>query len=191
MAEQGDDVSQLIDRIEGGDTCAGEELLPLIYSELRRLAQHRVNGVGASPSLQATALVHEAYIRLVDTSSPQNWESKGHFFAAAAEAMRRIMVERARKKGRQKHGGRFNRVDLSVSQVIDDVDPVDFEALDTVFSRFENEFPDKAQLIKLRFFAGLSETEAASALGISRATASRYWTFGRAWLFKEMGKLEA
>lgn len=179
------EVTQLIRQIEAGDRQASEELLPLVYAELRRLAQYRLAGMRPNQTLQATALVHEAYLRLVD--GKQDWDSKGHFFAAAAEAMRRILVEKARRKGRQKHGGQFKRVDLSVSQVVDQVAADDLDALDEALSILEEAYPDKAKLIKLRFFAGLSEAEAASALGISRATASRHWTFGKTWLFKQMG----
>ena len=180
------DVTQLLQQIEDGDSRASDELLPLVYAELRRLAQHRLGGVQPNQTLQATALVHEAYLRLVRGESPQNWDSKGHFFSAAAEAMRRILVEKARRKGRKKHGGELQRVNLSESQVVDQVPVADLEALDEALTIFEAEHPDKAELIKLRFFAGLSEEEAAQALGISRATASRHWTFGRTWLFRQM-----
>lgn len=183
------DITRMIQRIESGDPAASEELLPLVYAELRRIAQRRLVGSGQQ-SMQATVLVHEAYLRLVDVPQPQSWDSRGHFFIAAAEAMRRILVEHARRKGRIKHGGRFNRVDLSVSKVVDHVDPVDLEALDEAMCRFEQQHPDQANLVKLRFFAGLSEVEAAQTMEISRATASRYWTFARTWLYREMSKSE-
>ena len=178
-------VTQLIQQIEAGDQKASEELLPLVYSELRRLAQARLANVSPGQTLQATALVHEAFVRLVDAKHVQKWDSQGHFFAAAAEAMRRIMVENARRKGRQKHGGGFQRADISISEVAGK-EAEDLESLDIVLTKFEAKYPKRAELVKLRFFAGLSEQEAAAALGISRATASRYWTFGRTWLFKEL-----
>ena len=185
------EVTRLIAQIEAGQPSASEDLLPLVYQELRRLAQHRLSQqAGPHPSIQATALVHEAYLRLVDTPNKQDWDSKGHFFAAAAEAMRRIMVERARRQGRLKHGGQFQRVDLSGSQIADEMADVDLLALDEALGKFEKEFPERAKLIKLRFFAGFSENEAADALGISRATASRHWTFGRIWLFNVMSDPE-
>lgn len=179
------DITQLIEQIEAGNQRASEELLPLVYGELRRLAQARIANVAPGQTLQATALVHEAFIRLVDAKNTQEWDSQGHFFAAAAEAMRRIMVENARRKGRVKHGGAFQKVDISVANIAE-TQGVSIESLDAALSKFEAHYPEQAKLIKLRFFAGLSEKEAAAALGISRATASRQWTFGRTWLFKEM-----
>lgn len=179
-------VTQLIQQIEAGDQQASEDLLPLVYQELRRLAQHRLANANPNQTLQATALVHEAYVRLVDAENQQSWDSRGHFFSAAAEAMRRIMVEKARRKGRQKHGGQHKRVDFAESQVVDQIPSEDLESLDVALTKLEETYPEKAELIKLRFFAGLSEEQAANALGISRATASRHWTFGRTWLFKEM-----
>lgn len=180
-----DEVTRVIQRIESGERKASDELFPLIYDELRRLAQRRLTQAGQQ-SMQATALVHEAYVRLVDVEEQQSWDSRGHFYSAAAEAMRRIIVENARRKARIKHGGQVQRVDLSVSKVADDVPLSDLVGLDEAIQRFEAEFPAIAQLMKLRFFAGLSEADAARALNISRATASRYWTFARTWLFKEM-----
>lgn len=179
------DITQIIQQIEAGNQKASDELLPLVYSELRRLAQARLGNVSPGQTLQATALVHEAFVRLVDAKTVQKWDSQGHFFAAAAEAMRRIMVESARRKGRVKHGGEFQRVNFSISDVAGK-EVEDFESLDAALSKFESQYPDRAKVIKLRFFAGLSEQETAAALGISRATASRYWTFGRTWLFKEL-----
>ncbi len=179
------EVTQIIQQIEAGNQRASEELLPLVYGELRRLAQARLANVSPGQTLQATALVHEAFVRLVDAKTVQKWDSQGHFFAAAAEAMRRIMVESARRKGRVKHGGEFQRVNFSISEVAGK-EVEDLESLDVALSKFEAQYPDRAKVIKLRFFAGLSEQETAAALGISRATASRYWTFGRTWLFKEL-----
>lgn len=180
------EIAHLIKRIQSGNRQASEELLPLVYQDLRRLAQHRLNHLSPGQTLQATGLVHEAYLRLVDAENKQDWDSKGHFFSAAAESMRRILVEKARKRARKKHGGDFNRADISMSEVVDEIPVDDLETLDSALTKFEHAYPDKAELIKLRFFAGLTEEQAANALGISRATASRYWTFGRTWLFSEM-----
>ncbi len=180
------DVTQLMKQIEAGNQQASAQLLPVVYQELRRLAQHRLGAMNPNQTLQATALVHEAYVRLVDSQTPQSWDSKAHFFSAAAEAMRRILVEQARRKDRQKHGGDWQRVSLSDSQIVDDVRGGQLESLDAALTKLQQAYPEKAELIMLRFFAGLTEEQAALAMGISRATASRYWTFGRAWLFKEM-----
>lgn len=180
-------VTKLIEQIERGDQQASEELLPLVYGELRRLAQAQVSNAAPGQTLQATALVHEAFIRLVDAKNVQNWDSQRHFFAAAAESMRRILVEKARRKGRVKHGGEFQKVDISFAHICGE-EAEEMESLDAALSLLETQYPDHAKLIKLRFFAGLSENEAAAALGISRATASRQWTFGRTWLFREMKK---
>ncbi len=190
LVELMNEITHLIQQIEAGDQHASDDLLPLVYGELRRLAQRRLATANPNQTLQATALVHEAYVRLVDSADQQQWDSKGHFFSAAAEAMRRILVENARRKSRQKHGGQFKRADISVSQVVDNVAMDDLTVLDDALSEFERRWPDKAKLIKLRFFGGLSEAEAAAALGISRATASRQWTFGRTWLFKTMKECE-
>ena len=180
-----EEITRLIQRIDAGDQRASAELLPLVYQELRRLAQYRLNHA-PNQTLQATALVHEAFLRLVGGPSEQQWDSKGHFFSAAAESMRRILVDSARKKGRKKHGGEFNRCDISMSAIVDSIDDTDIEALDAALNAFQIEYPQHAELIKLRFFAGLPESEAATAMGISRATASRYWTFGRTWLFNKI-----
>ena len=179
------DITRLIRKIESGDKLASDELLPIVYNELRRLAQHRLNQL-PNQSIQATGLVHEAYMRLVNDSDDPKWESKGHFFSAAAESMRRILVEIARKKSRKKHGGEFKRNDIALSAIVDKLPDDDVVAIDNVLDKFQTEYPDHAKLIKLRFFLGLSETEAAEILGISRATASRYWKFGRTWLFNEI-----
>jgi RNA polymerase sigma factor (TIGR02999 family) len=181
------DVTRILHKIDEGDPEATEKLLPVVYDELRRLASQRLANESPGQTLQATALVHEAYLRLVDTERQQKWDSRGHFFAAAAEAMRRILVENARRKGRIKHGGQQQRVELQDDQPMAETPSEDLLALDEALANFEREQPDKAQLIKLRYFAGLTEEQAAEAMGISRATASRYWTFGRAWLYKEIG----
>jgi RNA polymerase sigma factor (TIGR02999 family) len=183
------DVTRILSAIEHGDPLAAEQLLPLIYNELRKLAANKMAQEQPGQTLQATALVHEAYLRLVDVDRPQSWDSRGHFFAAAAEAMRRILIEQARRKQADKRGGARERVpyddELSVS--LPDAElPVDLMALDEALRQFESEDPSKAELVKLRYFAGLSLEEAAQALGISLATAKRRWIYARSWLY---GKL--
>jgi RNA polymerase sigma factor (TIGR02999 family) len=180
------DVTQILNAIAGGDPQAADQLLPLVYDELRNLAALKMAEEKPGQTLQATALVHEAYLRLVG-SSPQPWKSRGHFLCAAAEAMRRILIEQARRKGRVKHGGGRRRVDL------DDVSPAsslgdndDVLAIDEALTRLAQQEPVRAELVKLRFFAGLTMPEAAAALGISLATAERYWVFARAWLCAEL-----
>ncbi len=164
-----------------------EQLLPLVYAELRRLAAQRLAHEAIGQTLQPTALVHEAYLRLVGQADRRRWDSRGHFFAAAAEAMRRILVENARRKQRIKHGGERGRVELlNVDVAIEPDDHESLLALDDALEAFTMHSPDKAQLVKLRYFAGLSEAEAAQVLGISRATASRWWAFARAWLFDRL-----
>lgn len=176
------DVTQILDAIGRGDGHASEQLLPVIYQELRRLAANMMAREPAGQTLEATALVHEAYVRLVDSDEAQKWNHRGHFFAAAAEAMRRILVERARRKQRVKHGGQHQRVELDDDRLVCSVPSEQLLTLDEALERFVQEEPEKAQLVKLRFFAGLSLEESAEVLGISRATASRYWTYARAWL---------
>ena len=182
------EVTQLIQQLESGDGRASEQLLPLVYNELRRLAQSRLKHAPGQ-TLQATALVHEAFVRLVHVPEPQSWDSRGHFFSAAAEAMRRILVESARKKSRVKHGGEFQRADITMSAIVDRIEDHNIEALDEALQKLNEEYPEHASLIKMRFFVGMSEKEVADVMGISRATASRYWTFGRTWLFNEMKKV--
>lgn len=189
------DLTRLKRRIELGDKLTSDELLPLVYNELRRMAQYRLNQL-PNQTIQATGLVHEAYLRLAraptspeDSSSPR-WDSKGHFFSAAAESMRRILVEIARRKSRTKHGGQFKRNDITLSAIVDKLPDDDVIAIDEVLNQFAIQYPDHAELIKLRFFVGLSEGDAAAILGISRATASRQWRFGRTWLFNEIRKSE-
>jgi RNA polymerase sigma factor (TIGR02999 family) len=176
------DVTRILNAIERGDTGATEELLPLVYEELRLLAARKLSHEPAGQTLQATALVHEAYLRLVG-DEPQNWQNRGHFFAAAAEAMRRILVENARRKKSPKHGGGRLRHDLEAVDAAARTPSDDLVALDEALTRLDAEDPVKASLVKLRFFAGLSIDQAAEALGISRATAIRHWSFARAWLF--------
>jgi RNA polymerase sigma factor (TIGR02999 family) len=178
------DVTGILSAIEQGDPSAAEQLLPLIYDELRRLAGQRIAQEKPGQTLQATALVHEAYLRLVDVEQAQHWNSRGHFFAAAAEAMRRILVENARRKRGVKHGGGLQRVNLdeAVSCAPEPAD--DLVSLNEALDQLAGEDPTKAELVKLRYFAGLSVQEAADALGISRATADRYWAYAKVWLYR-------
>jgi RNA polymerase sigma factor (TIGR02999 family) len=180
------DVTQILNAIEQGDPQAAEQLLPLVYDELRRLASEKMAQEKPGQTLQATALVHEAYIRLVDVEKAQHWDGRGHFFAAAAEAMRRILVDGARRRQSAKGGGELRRVEACDAAGPESVALVDLIALDEALAVLETEEPAKAQLIKLRFFAGLSVDEAAKAMGISLATAKRYWVYARAWLFGRM-----
>jgi RNA polymerase sigma factor (TIGR02999 family) len=187
------DVTRLLEAARSGDSGAAVELLPLLYDELRRLAVQRLAHEPAGQTLQATALVHEAYLRLVDAEQQQRFDSRGHFFAVAAEAMRRILVENARRKRRLRHGGQFHRVPLEEADVA--IEPpeagLDLIELDAALESFAVEEPRKAELVKLRYFAGLPEQEAADVLGISRPTAARWWAFARAWLYERMQGEEA
>lgn len=180
------DVTQILDAMGQGDRQAAEQLLPLLYQELRRLATKLMSLEAPGQTLQATALVHEAWVRLVDSTEEQKWNHRGHFFAAAAEAMRRILVEKARRKQRVKHGGTHHQLDLDVEGLVCAIPSDQILALDEALQRFAQEEPEKAQLVKLRFFAGLSIEEAAEILSISRATATRHWTYARAWLYHAM-----
>jgi RNA polymerase sigma factor (TIGR02999 family) len=181
------EVTHILSAIEQGDPHAAEQLLPLVYEELRRLATAKLAQEKPGQTLQATALVHEAYLRLVDTEQAQLWKSRGHFFAAAAEAMRRILVDRARRKRRPKHGGDRQRIELE--EEVAAVDPrQDLLALDDALTRLAKQEPVKAELVKLRYFAGLSLEESAAVLGVSLATAKRYWATARAWLFAELSE---
>jgi RNA polymerase sigma factor (TIGR02999 family) len=180
------DVTRILSAIEQGDTRAAERLLPLVYGELRKLAARKLAQEKPGQTLGATALVHEAYLRLVDVDKAQNWNSRGHFFAAAAEAMRRILVESARRKGRLKHGRQHQRVELDSDCLVSAAPSLDLLALDEALSRLAETEPAKAELVKLRFFAGLTMPEAAAAMNISLATAERYWTFAKSWLYAEL-----
>jgi RNA polymerase sigma factor (TIGR02999 family) len=180
------DVTRILSAIEQGDPSAAEQLLPLVYDELRKLAAQRLAQEKPGQTLQATALVHEAYLRLVEVEEVQHWNSRGHFFAAAAEAMRRILVDDARRKSAQKRGGQFNRVDLDGLELPIRSDPIKLIALDDALSRLSEKDSVKAELVKLRYFTGLTNQEAAETLGISTATADRYWAYARAWLQKEI-----
>ncbi len=180
------DVTRILNAIERGDAKATEELFPLVYEELRLLAAQKLSQERPGQTLQATALVHEAYLRLVGDESPR-WENRGHFFAAAAEAMRRILVENARRKRRLKHGGHYSRVDLDeANPSVEAAAPDDLIALDDALTKLASLDKAKCDLVQLRYFAGLSMEQAAALLGISEPTAKRYWRFARAWLFREI-----
>jgi RNA polymerase sigma factor (TIGR02999 family) len=182
------DLMQIIHEIEQGRTEAAEQLLPLVYDELRKLAAAKLAQENPGQTLQPTALVHEAYLRLVGMpgGDSKRWDGRGHFFAAAAEAMRRILVEQARRKKRLKHGGDRQRVELDSACAGSAEPSVDLLALDEGLSKLAVIQPTQAELVKLRYFAGLTMPEAAAALGISIATAERYWTFARTWLLARM-----
>jgi RNA polymerase sigma factor (TIGR02999 family) len=180
------DVTRILGQIESGDPTAAQELLPLVYEELRKLAAAKMALEKPDQTLQATALVHEAYIRLVDDDRAKSWDSRGHFFAAAAEAMRRILVDNARQKRSLKRGGLLARVDLDEGLTIDATPPDELLALDDALAKLAKEDPVKANLVKLRCFAGLSHQEAAQTLGISRATADRYWVYAKTHLYCEI-----
>jgi RNA polymerase sigma factor (sigma-70 family) len=201
------DVTRILSQIDSGDPAEAEKLLPLVYDELRKLAAARLAQEKPGQTLQATALVHEAYLRLVGNQepgtsgqepaesilapgsrplAPGTWNSRGHFFAAAAEAMRRILVENARRKARLQHGGEFARVDLKEADLVTSLPPDELLALDDTLAALAKHDPSAAQLVKLRYFAGLSVEQAAEALGLSRTTAYRQWTYARAWLFAQL-----
>jgi RNA polymerase sigma factor (TIGR02999 family) len=180
------DVTRILSAIEEGDPTAAEQLLPLVYDELRKLAAAKLAQEKPGQTLQATALVHEAYLRLVDTDRAQKWDSRGHFFAAAAEAMRRILVDTARRKHRLKRGGHRQRLNLDSADLVSLTAPDELLVLDEALSKLAAEEPAAAKLVQLRYFAGLSIEEAAAALGLSRSTAYEHWTYARAWLHDEL-----
>ena len=180
------EVTRILSAINEGDAHAAAQLLPLVYDELRKLAAQKLALEKPGQTLQATALVHEAYVRLVDRDEVQHWDSRGHFFAAAAEAMRRILIDNARRKRRPKHGGDRRRVDLDAAASVADVPAEDLLALDEALTKLAAEEPIKAKLVTLRLFAGLSVPEAAKVLGLSTRTAERYWTYARLWLYAEL-----
>lgn len=185
------DVTGILNAIEEGDPKAAEQLLPLVYDELRNLAADRLAHEKPGQTLQATALVHEAYIRLVDKDKIQHWDSRGRFFAAAAEAMRRILVDRARARRSQRRGGTAKRRSLESLGAVASVPEDELLAVDEALERLQKLDPPKAELVKLRYFAGLTIPEAAQALGISIPTANRYWAFARAWLHEELASDDA
>lgn len=181
------DVTQILSRIESGDPTASEQLLPLVYDELRRLAAQRLVQEKPGQTLQATALVHEAYLRLVGANGQgASWDSRGHFFAAAAEAMRRILIDQARAKGRQKRQAGGRRINIDAADVAVHATPDELLSIDDALAKLEREDPAVFELVRLRYFAGLSVDEAAAALGISTATAYRHWNYARAWLHGEL-----
>ncbi len=180
------DVTQILSQIESGDPSAAENLLPLVYNELRKLAAVRLAQEKPGQTLQATALVHDAYIKLVDVEKAQHWNSRGHFFGAAAEAMRRILIDEARRKGRQKRGGPRRRLNLESAELMLAANPDELIDLDDALLRLATDHSQAAEIAKLRLFAGLSIEKAASALGISRSTAFDHWAYARAWLSCEL-----
>jgi RNA polymerase sigma factor (TIGR02999 family) len=184
------DVTRILSAVEQGEPKAAEQLLPLVYDELRKLATEKLAQERPGQTLQATALVHEAYLRLVDGEKIQQWNSRGHFFAAAAEAMRRIVLDRARDKRRLKRGGGGQRVEIDLGKIPDEARDVDLLALDEALEQLEHDDVVCASLVKLRFFAGLGQGEAAEALGLSRRTADRHWAFARAWLYDRLRRGE-
>ena len=180
------DVTRILQQIESGDPSAAEHLLPLVYDELRKLAAARMAQESPDQTLQATALVHEAYVRLVDTDRARDWDSRGHFFAAAAEAMRRILVETARRKSSRRHGGDLVRREFDVSLLAAPEPSDDLLALNDALEKLEKTEPQSAELVKLRVFAGLTGHEAAAAIGVPSRTADRIWAYARAWLIQEI-----
>jgi len=179
-------VTRILSAARKGDPQAASRLLPLVYDELRRLAAQRLASERPGHTLQATALVHEAYLRLVDVQHVPHWDGRGHFFAAAAEAMRRILIDSARRKRRPQHGGGLGHIDLDEAVQLTSAPGDNLLALDEALTKLAANEPVKAELVKLRFFAGMTIPEAARVLGISHATAERYWTFARVWLYCEM-----
>lgn len=182
------DVTQILSQIEQGDPTAAEQLLPLVYDELRKLAAAKMAQEKPGQTLQATGLVHEAYLRLVDAENACNWESRGHFFAAAAEAMRRILVDNALRKRRPKHGGEHRRVDLELGAEIDDSPSRELIALDVALEDLAEQDEVAANVVKLKYFAGLTIPQIAEILGLSPRTADRRWAYARAWLHQELQK---
>jgi RNA polymerase sigma factor (TIGR02999 family) len=181
------DVTHILAAVDAGDPHAADQLLPLVYDELRKLAAQRMGAERPGQTLQATALVHEAYLRVVGGGSePQRWNGRGHFFAAAAEAMRRILVEQARRKGRLKHGGGHGRVGMGELAVANLATRMSSDELDEALERLSQHDPVKARLVTLRYFGGMSIEQASAMLGISRVTAHRYWTYARAWLRQQI-----
>lgn len=183
-------VTRLLNEAENGNPRAAVDLLPLVYDQLRALAARKMRQERPDQTLGATALVHEAYLRLVDATGVRQWDGRWHFFAAAAEAMRRILVDNARRRGRLKRGGGRKQIDLDHLELTVNDPPDDLLALDEALSEFARSHPEKAQLVKLRYFAGLTTDEAAQALGISVRSAGRNWAYARAWLFERISRGE-
>jgi RNA polymerase sigma factor (TIGR02999 family) len=180
------EVTRILDQIQHGDPDTASQLLPLVYDELRKLAARRLAQEKPGQTLEATALVHEAYLRLVDVEKAQHWKSRGHFFAAAAEAMRRILIDSARSKAAQKRGGAHHRIDLNRADLATQADPVDLLLLNDTLDALARTDPEAAQFTKLRFFAGLSVQQAGEMLGLSRSSAYELWTFARAFLYSQL-----
>jgi RNA polymerase sigma factor (TIGR02999 family) len=180
------DITQILSKIEDGDPTAAEQLLPLVYDELRKLAAAKLAREGPGQTLQPTALVHEAYLRLVGGEPHCEWEGRGHFLAAAAEAMRRILIERARRRATIKHGGTYKRLELDEDLVVDDRRSAELLALDDALAELDVHDPQAAQLVKLRYFAGLSHQDAAEAMKITRRAADRLWLVSKAWLYNRV-----
>jgi RNA polymerase sigma factor (TIGR02999 family) len=181
-------VTHILSQIESGDPSAAEQLLPLVYQELRKLAAAKLAYEKPGQTLQATALVHEAYLRLVDVEKAQKWDGRGHFFAAAAEAMRRILIENARRRSRAKRGGQWEQIEFDIANLQTRMKPDELLDLDEALREFEQHDPEKAKLVKLRYFAGMTIEQAAEILDISRVTAHRHWTYARAWLHDRIQK---
>src|SRR6266446_1069899 len=184
------DVTRILDAVQQGDSKAADELLPLVYEELRRLAAHKMANEAPGQTLQPTALVHEAWLRLVGNQN-QKWDGRAHFFAAAAEAMRRILIERARRKHAARHGGGQQRVDIQEMDLASPTDNDQLLAVNDALDKLAIEHKVEAELVKLRYFVGMTNEEAADVLGISLRTAKYYWTHARAWLYREMGRMHS
>jgi RNA polymerase sigma factor (TIGR02999 family) len=182
------DVTRILSQIESGDPSAADKLLPLVYNELRQLAAAKLADEKPGQTLQATALVHDAFIRLVDVDKAQHWSSRGHFFAAAAEAMRRILVERARRRERVRHGGELQRQDVAQAELVADERLADMLKVDSALDALAEQDPRAAELVKLRFFVGMTNTEAAAALQISTKTIERTWVYAKAWLREALSR---
>ncbi len=183
------DVTQILNRIESGDPTGASELLPLVYDELRQLARYKLASETPGQTLQATALVHEAYLRLVGGQNPSAWQNRSHFFSAAAEAMRRILIDQARRKSSLKRGGDARRVDIDADIIVpkyNGVPPEELLALDEALQEFETIDPERARIVKLHYFSGFTLAETADALGVSLTTVKRQWVFARSWLFGKM-----
>lgn len=182
------DVTQILDRVHSGDPLAAGELLPLVYLELRRIAAHKMTGESPGHTLQPTALVHEAWLRLVGKDGQAQFQNRAHFFGAAAEAMRRILIDRARRKQAQKHGGGKEHVDVDDVDIPAPADDEELLAVNEALDRFAKIEPQKVELVKLRYFIGMTIEEAAVVMSISEPTAKRWWAYARAWLFEEIKK---
>ena len=180
------EVTRILDRIRSGEARAADQLLPLVYDELRKLAAQKLSRELPGQTLDATALVHEAYVRLVDARGDLPWDGRGHFFAAAAEAMRRILIDRARRRGRLKHGGRRKRLDIDALNLATQATADQLLAIDEALAKLAKEDPAAARIVELRYFAGLTVDEASQALGIAASTGYRHWHYARAWLHKEL-----